>query len=94
MKYLTEQQANKKMCPLAMMSSRDNITSCQGSRCALWVEVLGRVEREDHSNGYANMAELACSRNQVTRREGPSGCGGLIILDAIGCCGLIYKGEK
>lgn len=96
MKYLTEDQASKKLCPMTLNNSGDYLPRCRGSDCLWWVEVHGIITREDHSDARSHMNEAAFKRGQsysMIRREGPAGCQGVFILDAVGICGMIYKPE-
>jgi hypothetical protein len=92
MKTFTDEQARRKKCP--MMSSQEYFQHCQGEDCMLWVEVHGRVEREDHSGAPEHMSKLCLDRGisySEIKREGPCGSYGRLVIEARGVCSLAAR---
>jgi len=87
----TEEEANKIQCPFMNEYFPHKTNKCVASNCMAWVEYEPRVERENHSNAFILMNELARERETSVKREGPNGCTGLLIIEARGFCGRIFK---
>jgi len=74
-------EAVKKRCPFKIAPN------CVASECMAWQKSFDRIEREDHSGGASSyMQSTALSRRQTIKREGPSGCSGIMILEEAGYC--------
>ena len=95
MRKLTEEEAIKLSCPKSFDNKiYEHGFKCKASKCFAWYEVDSRIEREDHSGSKEMMYNEGVERRQKVKREGPSGCTGILILEARGTCGLIYPEIK
>jgi len=91
-KYFTEEEAKKKVCPFRC-SEKDRWTKYEASGCMAWQVAFNRTEREDHSDANFYVSDYGMKTGRRPRREGPLGCMGHWILDEVGYCERIQKGE-
>ena len=88
---MTTKEAETKICPFKFHEVNKYAQQCLGSNCMAWVNQQNKIKREDHSGGSARMAELAMNRGARVRREGASGCMGMLVIDARGYCSRIHQ---
>lgn len=88
MKAITIEEATKKTCPFSIEGSNAEtpVCKCSGHECMAWHETQPVEQREDHSNAQEWVSMASTRRNQRVRREGPSGCSGMYVFDALGVC--------
>ena len=87
MKLITENESEQLICPVIN-------SICLGHKCMAFDLIHPNITRENHSGGKQMMYEQRSKRGgQEFRLEGPDGCDGLLILDALYTCVSLYPKE-